>query len=88
MREWFSHAVSLANEHYTAEGNLSRTAPKAWRFVLPDSQLQLDYGVGTFLLRISSVIELFLSFPEVIPGAEDSDQVGKRFEQDIYACIK
>ncbi|CAD7932493.1 unnamed protein product, partial [Amoebophrya sp. A120] len=26
-------------------------------------------------ISCSSVIELFLSFPEVIPGAEDSDQV-------------
>ncbi len=28
MRKWLSHAASLANQHYTAEENLSRTAPK------------------------------------------------------------
>ncbi len=51
-KKWLSHAASLASQHYTAEGkNLSCTAPKiTWRLVLLDSQL--DYGVGTFLLRI------------------------------------
>ncbi len=51
MRKWLSNAASFANQHHTAEGNLSCTAPKTWRLVLLDSQLE-DYGVGTFLLRI------------------------------------
>ncbi len=57
MRKWLSHAVSLANQHYTAEGDLSCTAPKTWRFVLLDSQ-ELDYGVGTLLLRIEAEKEI------------------------------
>ncbi len=52
-RGWLSHAGALANQHYTADGKLSCTTSKTWRSVLQTPH-DLDYGVGKFLLRIST----------------------------------
>ncbi len=50
IRRDLSDAAVLASQHYTADANLSCTTPKTRALVL--QIYQLDYGVGTFLLRI------------------------------------
>ncbi len=75
MRKWLFHAASHSRQHYTADGNLSCRTPIACRLVLQIHQL--DYGAGTFSLRISRAL-----------SSSDPNFAGKMLPNNFLSNVK